>query len=316
MIMLDLFSGIGGFKLACDWVWGKESNCVGFVEIDKFCQKVLKKHWPDVPIYDDVKTFKYDGKADLITGGFPCQDISIAGKGVGIEGNRSGLWSEFKRIISEVRPQFALIENVPALTFRGLDRVLCDLAEIGYDAEWQCISAAEVGAWHKRERIWILSYPKHNTNRANFRPSAEKERLQSIDRTTGCTGMPCGTSDKIPDSERNTEGTTFGPKINEGRSNHKPYNGYGMGDEFGNSSEIISNTTNKRLERQVSENKFSRGQQGLLAECDWWAVEPELGRVAHGIPNRVDRLKSIGKAIVPQVAFIIMQKIKIVMESE
>ena len=153
MRMLDLFSGIGGFRLAAHWTWGDDVDCVGFVEIDLFCQKVLKKHWPNIPIYSDIKNV--DGtywrvideiEIDLITGGFPCQDISIAGKGVGIGGERSGLWTEFKRIISEVRPRFALIENVPALTFRGLDVVLSDLAEIGYDAEWQSISASEVGA--------------------------------------------------------------------------------------------------------------------------------------------------------------------------
>ena len=156
---LDLCSGIGGFALAAQWVWGKEHNIVEFVERELYCQQVLGQHWPTVNIHSDICDFVFRGDSvDLITGGFPCQDISIAGKGVGIEGERSGLWTEFKRIIGECRPKFALIENVPALTFRGLDRILCDLAEIGYDAEWQSISASEVGAWHKRERIWIVAY--------------------------------------------------------------------------------------------------------------------------------------------------------------
>jgi len=213
-----LFSGIGGFSLAAKWCWGKELEIVGFVENDKHCQRVLKKHWSDVLIHSDIKNYKYNGTVDLITGGFPCQDINIAGKGVGIEGERSGLWTEFKRIISEVRPKFALIENVPILTNRGLDRVLCNLAEIGYDAEWQCISASEVGAWHKRERIWIVAYP-----------------------------------------------------------------------------------TNSRTKRMYKRENLSHKRQ--------WEFEPELGRVAHGIPSRVDRLRCLGNAVVPQQIYPILQAI-------
>ena len=129
---LDLFSGIGGFALAARWA-GIET--VGFCEIDKYAQKVLQKNFPGVPIYEDVNKLNGSEFKDiyLLTGGFPCQDISIAGKGAGIEGERSGLWSELFRIIGEVRPKYALIENVPALTFRGGTRVIGDLTEIGYD---------------------------------------------------------------------------------------------------------------------------------------------------------------------------------------
>ncbi len=163
MRMLDLFSGIGGFALAAKWVWEDELDIVGFCEIDKYAQKVLKKNFPGVPIYEDIT--KLNGKSfkniDLLTGGFPCQDISIAGKGAGLEGARSGLWTEMHRIISEVRPRFALIENVPMLTIRGGTRVIADLAEIGYDCEWQIVGADDVGAWHRRKRIWIVAYPRH-----------------------------------------------------------------------------------------------------------------------------------------------------------
>jgi len=158
--MLDLFTGIGGFSLAASWVWGNELDLAGFCEQDAYCGKVLKKNFPDVPIYPDIKELRGEWfqDIDLITGGFPCQDISVAGKGAGIDGDRSGLWSELCRVISEVRPRYALIENVPMLIHRGLERVLCDLTEIGYDAEWQVIGADDVGARHKRKRIWIVAH--------------------------------------------------------------------------------------------------------------------------------------------------------------
>ena len=167
MRMLDLFSGIGGFALAAEWRWGDELEIAGFSEIEKYAQKVLKKNFPGVPIYEDITKLKGDQfeNIDLITGGFPCQDISIAGKGKGLideetgERTRSGLWSEMHRIISEVRPRYAIIENVPMLIHRGFERVLCDLTSSGFDCEWQIIGADEVGAWHRRKRIWIVAYP-------------------------------------------------------------------------------------------------------------------------------------------------------------
>ena len=165
MRLLDLFSGIGGFSLAAEWVWGDELEIVGFCEIEKYAQKILSKNFPGVPIHEDIT--KLDGKdfknIDLLTGGFPCQDISIAGQGAGLEeGKRSSLWFEMHRIIREVRPRFALIENVPMLTIRGGTRVIADLAEIGYDASWTIIGADDVGAWHRRKRIWIVAYPNDN----------------------------------------------------------------------------------------------------------------------------------------------------------
>lgn len=160
--VLDLFSGIGGFSLGLERTGGFET--VAFCEIDPFCQKVLNKHWPDVPIYNDVRTIDYEGTVDVITGGFPCQDVSVAGsqKGIG-EGTRSGLWSECTRLISHYRPQYAIFENVTNLLNgnRGswFGTVLRDLASCGYNAEWQCIRACTAGLPHKRDRVWILAYP-------------------------------------------------------------------------------------------------------------------------------------------------------------
>lgn len=164
--VLDLFSGIGGFSLGLERTGGFET--VAFCEIEEFPRKVLRKHWPEVPIYDDVRTLtaaqlERDGiSVDVICGGFPCQDISPAGKGAGINGGRSKLWFEFDRLIREVRPQIVLIENSGRLRSRGLDRVLYSLAERGYDAEWATIPAAAVGAPHWRDRIWIIAYPQRS----------------------------------------------------------------------------------------------------------------------------------------------------------
>jgi len=153
----SLFAGIGGFDLGLERAG---MVCKWQVEIDPYARRVLEKHWPAVPKWDDVRTFPPNGNwlVDVICGGFPCQDISVAGKGAGIDGERSGLWSEYVRIIRLLRPRFVIVENVPSLTFRGLDRVLGDLAESGFDAEWDCLSASRFGMPHQRERLFILAY--------------------------------------------------------------------------------------------------------------------------------------------------------------
>ena len=168
--VLDLFSGIGGFSLGLERA-GMQT--VAFCEIEPYCQAVLRKHWPEVPIYGDVRTLtahalSRDGiEVDVICGGFPCQDISFAGAGAGIDGDRSGLWREYARLIGELRPGLVIVENVAALLAgpserRGgwFGRVLGDLASSGYDAEWDCIPAAAVGAPHLRDRVWIMAYPE------------------------------------------------------------------------------------------------------------------------------------------------------------
>jgi DNA (cytosine-5)-methyltransferase 1 len=159
--VLDLFSGIGGFSLGLERA-GMQT--VAFCEFDKACHAVLKKHWADTPIHDDVRTLdgtNLHGTVDVICGGFPCQDISLAGKGAGLAGERSGLWREFHRLIKEIQPSWVIAENVSALRSRGLDEVLRSLAEIGYDAEWHCIPASAVGAPHLRDRVWIIGYPSN-----------------------------------------------------------------------------------------------------------------------------------------------------------
>jgi len=165
MRVLDLFAGIGGFTLGLERA-GFET--VAFCEIEPYAQKVLNKHWPEVPIYDDVRQLTADRLAadgigvDVITGGFPCQDISVAGQQAGIDGERSGLWGEIARLIGELQPRHAIMENVTNLISgdrgRWFGRVLGDLASLGYDAEWHCIPASAIGAHHHRDRVWILAY--------------------------------------------------------------------------------------------------------------------------------------------------------------
>jgi len=286
MRLLDLFSGIGGFSLAAEWVWGDELEIVGFCEIEKYCQKVLQKNFPGVPIYEDIT--KLNGKdfkdIDLLTGGFPCQDISIAGKGEGITGKRSGLWFEMHRIIREVRPRYALIENVPMLTIRGGTRVIADLAEIGYDAEWQIVGADDVGAWHRRKRIWIVAYPGNGSDSAIKGQKKEKNRISKEHRQKRRSRMSARTS---------------------------------INGEI--SSEVAPDTDSfrcklRRTETRPRETDIARSstrQEFISTRCEsYWAVEPNVGRVAHGIPSRVDRLKGLGNAIVPQVAALIMKRIK------
>jgi DNA (cytosine-5)-methyltransferase 1 len=158
MNVLDLFSGIGGFSIGLERAG---MRTIAFCEIDAEARKVLNKHWPNVPVFTDVTQLSKDNineKIDVLAGGFPCQDISTAGRGAGISGSRSGLWFEYCRLIDEIRPRYAIIENVAALRRRGLGEVLRSLAEIGYDAEWHCIPASALGAPHQRDRIWIIAY--------------------------------------------------------------------------------------------------------------------------------------------------------------
>ena len=169
MYFLDLFSGIGGFALGAYWA-GMRFNGHYFSEVDDYATRVYQQRFPDSVPLGDIRNIR---GADLpagdwiIAGGFPCQDISIAGKGAGLAGERSGLWYEYARIIGELQPRYAIMENVGALAFRGLDSVLGSLAEIGYDAEWQDIRASEMGAPHKRERLWILAYPNESGRNAS-----------------------------------------------------------------------------------------------------------------------------------------------------
>lgn len=200
----SLFAGIGGLDLGLERAG---MRCVWQVEIDEYCRRVLAKHWPGVRRHDDVKTFPPEGEwgCDLICGGFPCQDISNAGKRAGIEGSRSGLWSEYVRIICEIRPSFVLVENVSALLGRGLGRVLGDLAESGFDAEWDCLPAAAFGAHHLRDRVFVIA---NRSNAVCLRPqggwtaakqSWSREQFAGLVQTATRLSVPAGRIGGISD---------------------------------------------------------------------------------------------------------------------
>lgn len=210
--VLDLFSGIGGFSLGLERTGGFET--VAFCEIEEFPRRVLAKHWPEVPCYHDVRDLTAarlaaDGIAvDVICGGFPCQDISLAGKGAGLDGERSGLWSEYARLIGELRPTLVFVENVAALLARGLDRVLGDLAAVGYDAWWEVVPASDIGALHRRERLWLQAYPNTNGVRPQrIRPFASRawseqqfaRLVQDQLRVSVPSGKSGGVVDGVPD---------------------------------------------------------------------------------------------------------------------
>ena len=195
--VLDLFSGIGGFSLGLERTGGFRT--VAFCEIELYCRAVLRKHWPDVPCFEDVRTLTAAdvGAADVICGGFPCQDISSMGKRKGLAGERSGLWGQYARLIGELRPSYVIVENVAALLERGMADVIGELSEIGYDAEWAVVPASAVGSPQFRERVWILAYPMQEQERPRWvRRLCES---QTTDWPRLVLPVGSGVADGIPD---------------------------------------------------------------------------------------------------------------------
>jgi len=300
LALLDLFSGIGGFSLGLER--SGFFRTVAFCEIEPFPRRVLKKHWPDIPIYEDVRkltadALQRDGIAvDAICGGFPCQDISVAGKGAGIEGERSGLWTEYARIIGELRPRVVIVENVAALIGRGLDRVLGDLASLGFDAGWHCIAASAVGAPHRRDRLWIIA----NANNSGSRTSIGGDNLEWSQEDKGQRNplsKPCRYCQIFHDLGRECTAVPFGecdcPKCQG----------------FCECEEDVARAECRRLQG-VDEQRswsatifFAKISRHCRGGEFWetWRFEPDVGRMAYGIPSQMDRLKGLGNAVVPQI---------------
>ena len=307
---LALFAGAGGGILGGKLL-GWRTVCA--VEWDGYARDVLVARQNDgcleaFPIWDDVQTFDgnpWRGIVDVVSGGFPCQDISCAGKGAGIDGERSSMWKHMARIIGEIRPKYALVENSPMLVGRGLATVLTDLAEMGYDAEWGVVGAHNVAAPHKRDRIWILatdpnvcrcddgsdSEQQHETDNAQIGTTEKDQQSGSLRKhrtsANGCdvsnaTSGRCKEQREKPEEERNPSEQNM----------------------------EIPNTQRERgqlsTERELTaiEQPWSDSETGSSGGIprEWWATEPNVGRVAHGVASRVDRLKAIGNGQVPQVA--------------
>lgn len=206
--LLDLFSGIGGFSYAAETLLGGYQT-VQFVEREPYCQKILRKHWPNVPIHSDICSYQTKlGSADVVCGGFPCQDISIAGRQAGIKkGTRSGLFYELMRIIRVVGPRYIVLENVAAIVNNGLDTVLGQLAEAGFDAEWACIRASDVGAIHRRDRWWLVAYAISDRSKGHLPAQVPwQPALQRIESFGGFKNLRDGPSADTPRLLRGTDG--------------------------------------------------------------------------------------------------------------
>lgn len=259
---LHLFAGIGGGILAGEML-GHTPVCA--VEIDEFRQRLLRRHWSELPIHGDIRSFdgtKWKGRVDLVSGGFPCQDISAAGKGEGITGPRSGLWFQMLRVVCEIRPRFVFVENSPMLRTRGLGVILRGLAANGFDAVWETFSAAEVGANHERKRMWILAA---NTDSER----CEGEDVDSLRKDWSDTGNLVGASDVA----------------------------YACG----------AGLPSPEREKLLTARGWNEG--GAATERSWWSSEPDMGRVAHGVPERVDRLRSLGDSQCPLHAATAFQRL-------
>lgn len=262
---LALFAGAGGGILGGHLLgW----RTVAAVEIEDYPRRVLLQRQADgllprFPIWDDIKTFDgkpWAGKVDVISGGFPCQDISAAGKGDGLDGERSGMWKEMARVVGEVRSQYVFVENSPMLTTRGGVRVIGDLTQMGYDCKWTVMGAADVNAPHQRDRMWIV-------------------------------GKLAYTS-----SQRGQAGSTDSQGGQERHSNESQHSGSNLaytsdkGDVW------------REWELGFVEQKHNNRRGSANGSRKWWSTEPNVGRVAHGVASRVDRLKAIGNGQVPLCA--------------
>jgi len=270
---LALFAGGGGGILG-GHLLGWRTVCA--VELDAYARRVLVARQNDgsllpFPIWDDVRTFDarpWRGCVDVVSGGFPCQDISLAGSGAGIDGERSGLWGDMARIVRDVRPRFVFVENAAALTSRGLDRVLGDLAALRYNAEWCVLGADDCAAPHRRKRIWILG---HLAEPASERLDTRRGRVEQA-RGRRFAGDRCQVVADADSGRRSREWRAEPARI-EGPCRREP-------------------------DRRRPDWFVDAEQVSLTA----WPAEPNVGRVAHGVASRVDRLRATGNGQVPRVA--------------
>jgi DNA (cytosine-5)-methyltransferase 1 len=290
----SLFAGIGGFDYGFERAG---MRCVWQCEIDAYCIRVLEKHWPDVLRVRDIRQLRADDvpKVDVFCGGFPCQDISLAGKGAGIGGARSGLWSEYARLIGELRPRYVVVENVAALLARGLSVVLGDLAALGYDAEWDCIPASAVGAPHRRDRLWIVAYPARNLPAWTETTGTQRKRAWS--------GSESSREDSDSNRGRLQVGTQFDcyPQTDSPHGDTRGRHADGLRDEVAD-ADCPRRAHAEGCPGSRAGGRSLVGSDDARSGAHHWSVEPNVGRVADGVPHRVDRLRALGNSLVPQIA--------------
>ena len=294
MKVLDLFSGIGGFSLGLEWAG---MNTVAFCEQNTYCQKILNKHWPDVPVYPEIKKLTYerlkqDGirTVDLICGGFPCQPFSVAGLKRGTEDDRY-LWPEMLRIISEIKPDWVIGENVAGFVNMALDRTLFDLEKEGYETATFIIPACSLNAKHQRDRVWIIAHKEKNS--LNPKGQGTEKRNEKTDSDSGKNA----TSKIMADTK--SRGWR-----EQCLSEHCC--GKIRVDASGSSNGQQIRKTDTPVGCSCGKGKKEEREK----ECGWqqlekWETEPDVGRVVDGFPGRVDRLKALGNAVVPQIVFLI-----------
>jgi DNA (cytosine-5)-methyltransferase 1 len=320
---LALFAGSGGGILGGHLLgW----RTIAAVEIEDYPRRVLLQRQADgllprFPIWDDICTFDgkpWRGRVDVISGGFPCQDISAAGKGDGLDGERSGLWTHMARVVSEVRPPFVFVENSPMLTTRGGTRVIADLTQMGYDTTWTVMGAADIGAPHQRDRMWIvarqrefLSHSQHNGD------GRGKQQQESPTQETRFVANPSsfGGKTRLADTQGREEGyanqsqhSSFNlANTRSVRYKHEDNKIQTRGNSLEPCSTNLANTEDKgdvwrEWELGFTQQEYNSRGSPIDGSGEWWSVEPSVGRVAHGVAHRVDRLKAIGNGQVPLCA--------------
>ena len=305
---LALFAGAGGGILGGKLL-GWRTVCA--VEREPYAASVLAQRQndgflPAFPIWDDVCTFDgrpWRGVVDVVSGGFPCQDISAAGKGAGIDGERSGLWGQMARIVGEVRPRFVFVENSPLLVGRGLVRVLADLAEMGFDARWGVVGASDVGAPHRRERCWIVAHAERAERRQELRACdglARDGRADGVPQRQEGAGRAGACGEALADADSQP--------WHEGRAcDYAQEPGGRDADRGGERPQDLADAHGERQQELHAAALASEARQHPWGVVEgwresWWGAEPDVGRVADGVAARVDRLKAIGNGQVPQCA--------------
>lgn len=290
--ILSLFSGVGGFDLGFERA-GFKVICQ--VEADPKRRHWLREHFPGIPVFDDVRTFGPEvcwelyPHPDVVIGGFPCQPVSYAGRRKG-EKDERWLWPEFARIVRSIRPRYVVIENPPGITSLGLNTVLCDLADVGYDAEWQPLSAAAFGAPHLRDRILVVAYPGQN--------GLQARSLRGVLRARRSSPQSEGTAQAEDDGGPREMAHTHEKRCTRPRMASTPLSQVPHG---GRAREDVpdSHMPGRSQQRLVFSEEAAHA---AFEHCRGWATEPKMGRVVHGLPGRVAQIEALGDAIVPQVA--------------